>query len=230
MLFDRRLRASGLEPGPFARGFSRSDKSLAAGRRSSGRFDDITGGLYVADDSRNADVGARYAQALFELAVDGGAVDAVETDLKGFRGLLAESADLRRLLTSPTFSPHQKVKALEAVAAKARFHPLTRKFLGLLAANARASALPTVTLAYQRLASDRRGVVPAEVVTAVTLTPAQEKGVVAALRQALGKEPEITARVDPTILGGLKVRVGSRLFDASLKSRLDHLKFALKRA
>ncbi len=184
----------------------------------------------MADDSRNADVGARYAQALFELAVSDGVVDAVEQDLKGFKALAAESGDLRRLLASPIFSPAQKQKALDALADKAGFAPLTRKFLGLLASNARAAALPAVTKAFERLAADRRGVTPAEVTSAVKLTAAQEKGVAAALRQALGKEPELTTRVDPSILGGLKVRVGSRLFDASLKSRLESLKFALKRA
>ncbi len=84
--------------------------------------------------------------------------------------------------------------------------------------------------AFERLAAAHRGAVAAEVVTALPLTAAQLEGVAAALRQALGKDPELTARVDPAILGGLKVRVGSRLFDASLKSRLDSLKFALKRA
>jgi len=183
----------------------------------------------VADDSRNADVGARYAQALFELADEAGALAPVEADLKGLRALTAESADLRRLIGSPAYSPSEKGRALDAVAEKAGLHPLTRKFLGLLCANARASALPAVTTAFERLAAARRGVVAAEVITAVKLTAAQLKGVSAALRQALGKDPEITTRIDPSILGGLKVRVGSRLFDSSLQTRLDQLKFALKR-
>jgi len=84
--------------------------------------------------------------------------------------------------------------------------------------------------AFARLAADHRGAVAAEVTTAVELTEAQKQGVAAALRQALGKDPEITTRIDPSILGGMKVRVGSRLFDSSLKTRLDQLKFALKRA
>ena len=84
--------------------------------------------------------------------------------------------------------------------------------------------------AFRKLAAEKRGAVAAEVVTALPLTSAQAKAVATALRTALGKDPEITTRVDPAILGGLKVRVGSRLFDASLKSKLDSLKFALKRA
>lgn len=183
----------------------------------------------MADDSRNADVGARYAQALFELADEAGALTPVEADLKGVKALTAESADLRRLIRSPAYTPSEKGRALDAVAEQAGLHPLTRKFLGLLCANARASSLPAVTTAFERLAAARRGVVAAEVTTAVKLSAAQLKGIAAALRQALGKDPEITTRIDPSILGGLKVRVGSRLFDSSLQTRLDQLKFALKR-
>ena len=116
------------------------------------------------------------------------------------------------------------------VGAKAKFNMTTLKFLGLLAGNGRAAALPAVITAFAKLAADARGAVSAEVTTAIALTAAQAKGVQAALRQSLGKDPEITTRVDPAILGGIKVKVGSRLFDASLKSKLDSLKFALKRA
>jgi F-type H+-transporting ATPase subunit delta len=84
--------------------------------------------------------------------------------------------------------------------------------------------------AFEALEAAYRGVVATEVTTAIALTPAQERGLAAALRLALGKDPDIDARVDPAILGGIKVKVGSRLYDASLKSRLDSLKFALKRA
>ncbi len=184
----------------------------------------------MADDSRNADVGARYAQALFELAEQGGVLDAVDQDLKTLKALSIESVDLRRLIQSPAFSNSQKGQALDAVADKAGLNALTRKFLGLLCANARASALPAVTTAFARLAAKRRGVIAAEVTTAIKLTPEQEAGVVAALRQAFGKDPELTTRIDPEIIGGVKVRVGSRLFDSSLRTRLDQLKFALKRA
>jgi F-type H+-transporting ATPase subunit delta len=186
--------------------------------------------LTLADDSRNADVGARYAQALFELAEQAGALQAVEADLKGLKALRAESEDLRRLLVSPTFTAEDKGKGLAAIADAAGVSPLTKKFVGLLAANARASALPAVITAFERLAAERRGAVAAEVTSALPLSKTQLKNIATALTQALGKDPELTARVDPSILGGLRVRVGSRLFDASLKSRLDSLKFALKRA
>ncbi len=184
----------------------------------------------MADDSRNNDVGARYAQALFELAEAQGALAAVEGDLATLKAAREGSAELRRSLASPVFNAEQKAKVLAAVARKVGAHALTLKFLGLLAANNRASALPAVVSAFQRLAADKRGAVAAEVTTAIALTAAQTKGVASALRQALGKDPEITTRVDPAILGGMRVRVGSRLFDASLKSKLDSLKYALKRA
>ena len=190
----------------------------------------IPDGFYVADDSRATDVGARYAQALFDLAVEEKALDAVEADLVALKGLMSESEDLRRLVASPKFSAEDKAKGLVALAARAGFHKTTEKFLGLLAANRRTAALGDVIAAFQRLAADRRGLVSAHVITAIPLTDAQTRALTAALRQALGKEPQIDAVVDPSILGGLKVRVGSRLYDASLKSKLDTLKFALKRA
>jgi F-type H+-transporting ATPase subunit delta len=184
----------------------------------------------VADDSKQADVGARYAQALFELAKSQGDVAVVEADLKSLKAMRAESADLRTLISSPAFDAEQKGKCLAAIADAANFAPTTRKFLGFIAANRRASALPATITAFERLAAEDRGAVSAEVTTAMPLTEAQAKALAAALRTALGKDPEIETRVDAAILGGIKVRVGSRLYDASLKSRLDSLKFALKRA
>ncbi len=184
----------------------------------------------MANDTQASNVGARYAQALFDLARDQNQVAAVEADLKSLKAALADSRDLRVLLLSPSFGSDDKGRGLAAIAAQAQFSPTTRKFLGLLAANGRASVLGDVILAFERLSAEARGAVSAQVTTAMPLTPAQAKGVAQALRQALGKDPEIETRVDPAILGGIKVKVGSRLFDASLKSKLDSLKFALKRA
>jgi F-type H+-transporting ATPase subunit delta len=184
----------------------------------------------LADDSKNNDVGGRYAQALFELAVQADALTAVEGDLKALKRAYGESADLRRLLQSPGFTSDDKAKGLDAVAASGNAHPLTRKFLGLLARNRRASALAPVADAFARLAAEHRGTVSAEVVSAAPLTDLQRNEITEALRRALGRDPEIETRVDPALLGGLRVKVGSRLYDASLKTRLDQMKFALKRA
>ncbi len=187
-------------------------------------------GFYLADDSNATDVGSRYAQALFDLALETKALDAIEADLKALKAMVAQSADLRALLASPKFAAADKARGLNAIAERAGLADTTRKFLGVLAANGRANALVQIIHAFERRLAAHRGIISAQVVTAVALTPAQNEGLAAALRLALGKDPQIETRVDPAILGGIKVRVGSKLYDASLKSKLDSLKFALKRA
>ncbi len=184
----------------------------------------------MADDFKQTDVGARYAQALFDLALETKTFDAVEIDVGALRAVLTESAELRRFLSSPIFASDTKANVLKALGEKAELNAVTVKFLGVLAANRRAEALPSAIAGFERLSAAHRGVIAAEVTSAIKLSAAQAKAVSVALEKALGKAPEITARVDPTILGGLKVKVGSRLFDASLRSKLDSLKFALKRA
>lgn len=184
----------------------------------------------MADDFRTTEVGERYAQALFDLAVEKGALDAVRADVKSLRAAWLESADLRRLATSPVMTSDDQVKGLVAIAAKAKFNGVTQNFLGLLAQNGRARDLTAVLGAFEVLYAKKTGLVAAEVVSAQALTAAQLKTIQTTLRASLGKDPELTTRVDPAILGGLKVKVGSKLFDASLKTKLDQMKFALKRA
>jgi len=190
----------------------------------------VTGGCSLAHESNSSDVGARYAQALFDLAVETGALDVVEAELEALSVMRRESADLRALLTSPAFSAEEKGQALAAIAARAAFTQTTRKFLGLLSVNRRLGALGAITAAFKRLAAERRGIVSAEVVTAIAMTTLQADALAHALRESLGREPRIETRIDPTILGGFRVKIGSRLYDASLKSKLDSLKFTLKRA
>jgi F-type H+-transporting ATPase subunit delta len=184
----------------------------------------------VADDSLSGDVGARYARALFDLALETRVLDAVEADLAALKAMLAESSDLRALMASPRFSVQEKAAGLTAVARRAGAGETTLKFLGLLAANRRTAAFAAVCAAFEALLAAHRGLIAAKVTTAVPLTSAQSKALAAALATALGREPQVETLVDPKILGGVKVRVGSRLYDASLKSKLDSLKFALKRA
>lgn len=188
------------------------------------------GGYQVADETKATDAGQRYAQSLFELTIEGKQLTKVEADLKSLKAMYADSADLRRLVASPAFSAQDKAKGLAAIAKKAGFQPLTSKFLGLVATNGRAGDLMGAITAFAEMSAKHRGVVSAEVTSATALTAAQLKGVQTALAEALGKTPELSTRIDPSILGGVKVRVGSRLFDASLRSKLDSLKFALKRA
>lgn len=184
----------------------------------------------MADLFRTTEVGDRYAQALFDLAVETGALDAVRADLKSLRAAWSDSADLRRLATSPVIAAEDQQRGLVAIADKARFNGVTKNFLGLLGQNHRARDLPGVIAGFDLLYAKKTGVVAAEVVSAQALTEAQLKSIQTTLRASLGKDPELTARVDPAILGGLKVKVGSKLFDASLKTKLDQMKFALKRA
>ena len=184
----------------------------------------------LADDFRTTEVGDRYARALFDLALETGRLDAVRADLKSLRAAWIDSADLRRLATSPIISSADQGKGLVAVAQKAKFDATTINFLGLLAQNGRARDLGGVITGFEALYARHTGVVAAEVVSAQALTAAQLKSISTALTTALGKSPEVTTRVDPALLGGLKVKVGSKLFDASLKTKLDQLKFALKRA
>ena len=172
----------------------------------------------------------RYAQALFDLALETNKLDAVRADLKSLKAAWIESADLRRLATSPVISAEDQGRGLTAVATKAKFETTTKNFLGLLAQNGRARDLGSVITSFEALYAKHTGVVAAEVVSTQALSAAQLKTITTALTTALGKNPEITTRIDPSILGGLKVKVGSKLFDASLKTKLDQMKFALKRA
>ena len=184
----------------------------------------------MADDFRTTEVGDRYAQALFDLALETGRLDAVRADIVALKTAWTDSADLRRLAASPVISTEDQGKGLVAIATQAKFEPNTVNFLGLLAQNGRAKDLAAVIAGFERLYAKHAGIVAAEVVSAQPLDAKQVAAITAALSKSLGKAPELTARVDPSILGGLKVKVGSKLFDASLKTKLDQMKFALKRA
>ena len=184
----------------------------------------------MADDFRTTEVGGRYAQALFDLAEETGVLDAVRADLASLKAAWLESADLRRLATSPVIGADDQAKGLAAIAEKAQFHTVTRNLLGLVAKNGRAGDLPALIAGFEALYAKKTGMVAAEVISAVELTATQSQKIQSELRAALGRDPELTTRVDPSILGGLKVKVGSKLFDASLKTKLDQMTFALKRA
>lgn len=229
MLHGARLPRGGPLTGAASSVLSQALQAFAGARSAAGTHD-TPGDDPLVDDIRETEAGARYARALFDLAAEGGETDAVRADLKSLKAMLTDSADLRRLVADPTFSAEDKGKGLVALAMKAGMTMTTAKFLGLLTQNGRAADLLGVIASFERLYAAQTGSVAAEVTSAVALTKAQLDGVKAQLRASLGKDPEIETRVDPAILGGLKVKVGSRLYDASLKTRLDQLKFALKRA
>jgi F-type H+-transporting ATPase subunit delta len=170
----------------------------------------------------------RYGAALFDLADERKQLDDVASDLRTLRALLHESDDLRRLIRSPVLSRIEQGKAIAAVAERAQLSSLTGNFLGLLARNRRLFALPEMIERYLHRLAERRGEVTAHVLTAQELTPAQREAVDEQLRKAVGRKVAVEVRVDPSLLGGLVVKVGSRMVDASLKSKLHRLQLAMK--
>ncbi len=170
----------------------------------------------------------RYGAALFDLADEQKALDAVAGDLQQLRTMLRESGDLRRLIRSPVLSREAQAKAIAAVARQAQLSALTGNFLGLLAQNRRLFALPEMVESYLKRLAERRGEVTAHVRTAQELTPQQRDAVNEQLRKAIGRKVAVDIEVDPSLLGGLVVKVGSRMVDASLKSQLHRLQLAMK--
>jgi F-type H+-transporting ATPase subunit delta len=173
-------------------------------------------------------VAERYARSLFELASDSKAVARVESDLSSFERMLASSPDLNRLIKSPVFSADEQFKAIEAVADKAKIGGLTGNFLRVVARNRRLFAVPGMIAAFRRIAAEERGEVSADVISAHALTAAQQTELTAALKRVAGKDVSINLTVDPSLLGGLIVKIGSRQIDTSLQTKLNSLKLALK--
>ena len=182
----------------------------------------------MASTSSTSSVATRYAQSLFDLAQDAKAVETVEADLSGFASLIEESADLRRLVESPVFSADDQSAAIKAVVEKAKLSPLVSSFLQVVAQNRRLFAVPGMIAAFGEIAARARGEVTAEVTAAKALNATQEKQLKAALKEVAGKDVALNVSVDPSILGGLIVKMGSRQIDTSLKTRLSSLKLALK--
>jgi F-type H+-transporting ATPase subunit delta len=173
-------------------------------------------------------VAERYAGSLFELALQANSVAKVEADLNSFEALLDGSADLSRLINSPVFSSEDQAKAIAAIADKAKIAGLTGNFLRVVAKNRRLFAVPGMIKAFRRIAAEHRGEASAEVTSAHALTAAQQTELKAALKSVAGKDVAITVTVDPSLLGGLVVKMGSRQIDTSLKTKLNSLKLALK--
>lgn len=170
----------------------------------------------------------RYASALFDLAAQGKQIDVVAASLGTLKDALAGSADLKALTTSPLVARGAAKAGIAAVAESLGLDPLTRNFLGVLAQNRRLATLPNVIRDFNALAAARRGELTAQVTAAHKLTATQAKALSAKLKAGLGRDVALDITVDPSILGGLVVRVGSRMIDSSLKTRLESLGQALK--
>jgi F-type H+-transporting ATPase subunit delta len=175
-------------------------------------------------------VAERYAGALFELAREKNSMADIERSLDKFLGLLRESADLRRFVLSPMFSSAEQQQGLTAIVKSAGISGLAGDFLLVLARNRRLFAVENVIEAYKSLCSKERGEVAAEVISAVPLTKAQLQDLTDTLRQKLGKTPKLAQSVDPKLLGGLIVRVGSQMIDTSLRTKLKNLEKVMKEA
>jgi F-type H+-transporting ATPase subunit delta len=183
----------------------------------------------VADTSQLiSGVAERYASSLFEVALEAGSIDGVSSDLDRFQAMMDESNDLRRLVLSPVFSADEQMRAVSAVAEKAGIQGSVGNFLKLVASNRRLFALPGMIRAFRQIVAAHRGEVTAEVTSAHALTPAQEQELKSALKGVTGKDVVIAVKVDPSLLGGLIVKVGSRQIDTSLRTKLSTLKLALK--
>ncbi|MEL6435608.1 MAG: F0F1 ATP synthase subunit delta [Pseudomonadota bacterium] len=182
----------------------------------------------MATSSSTSSVATRYARSLFELAAEAKAVDKVEASLSGFETLLGESDDLQRFISSPVISGDEQEAAMGAILGKAKVDPLVSNFLKVVASNRRLFALPGIIAAFRDIAADARGEVTADVTSATALNATQTKQLQAALKEVAGKDVAINATVDPSILGGLIVKMGSKQIDTSLKTKLSTLKLALK--
>jgi F-type H+-transporting ATPase subunit delta len=170
----------------------------------------------------------RYAAALFELADERRALDAVADDLRALRAMLHDSADLSRLIRSPVLSREEQGKAIELVAEHAELSQLTRDFLAVVARNRRLFAVPAMIEAYLSQLAARRGEVTAEVTAAQPLTGAQNTALTDQLRRAVGGQVAVDFKIDPGLIGGMVVKVGSRMVDGSLRSKLQRLRLALR--
>ena len=171
---------------------------------------------------------ARYASALLELAEDAKSLKTVEKNLANFKKAYAASPELQRLATSPVFKTDDKIAALTAVAKKAKYNTLTTQFIGLVAENRRAADLPSIIAAFEDMVARRRGTQVAKVTSAQKLTAAQVSSLKTNLKKSLGRDVDVETAIDPDLLGGFVVRIGSRLYDSSLKTKLEDLRLTLK--
>ena len=173
-------------------------------------------------------VAGRYASALFDLAREQRAIDTVGSDLDRFDALLRDSPDLQRLVKSPVFTAEEQERAVAAVLEKAGIGGFAGNFIRLVAANRRLFALPDMIRAYRQLVADAKGIVRAQVTVAERPSDRVVDDIKAALKDAARAEIDLDLRVDPALIGGLVVKMGSRMLDASLRTKLNSIRLAMK--
>lgn len=172
----------------------------------------------------------RYAQALLELAVEAKSLKSVEKDVKTLKGLFSKSEGLTDMAASPVITLDNKVAALTAIAKKAKLSALTTQFIGTVTKNRRANEIPAMLASFEDMVARRKGTQVAKVTSAQKLTAAQLTSLKSNLKKNLGRPVDVETSVDPDLLGGFIVRIGSRLYDSSLKTKLEDMKLALKEA
>ena len=182
----------------------------------------------ATEDQMMASVPGRYASALFELAQEQSQLQPVENDLNSIQAMLDESSDLMRMVRSPVFSADDQLKALDALLGQAGIGGLALNFVKLIVRNRRLFALPDMIKAFRTLAAGARGEVVADVASATALNDSQLQALKETLKASIGKDVQINASVDPSLLGGLVVKVGSRMIDSSLRTKLSTLKLRMK--
>ena len=175
-----------------------------------------------------ASLAGRYATALFGLARDENQIDAVSRSLDTIESALAESADFRALVSSPLIGRSEASKAVEALIPTLGLDPITSRFLGVLAANGRLGEIKSIIRLVRKLSGEHRGETVAEVTSAHPLDDRQVEALKSKLKGRLGRDVAIEATVDPSLLGGIVVRLGSQMIDASIKTKLNTLAHAMK--
>jgi F-type H+-transporting ATPase subunit delta len=173
-------------------------------------------------------VSGRYASALFELAQEMKATDAVGAALDRFGALINGSKDLQSLIRNPVFTADQQVRAVNGVMKSAKITGLAANFIGLVASKRRLFALPGMITGYRQLLDNAKGIVRAEVTVAEQPSAGQLKDITAALRQAASKEVQVDLKIDSSLIGGIIVKMGSKMVDASLKTKLNSIRLAMK--
>ena len=184
--------------------------------------------IVATTDQTVSGVPGRYASALFELATEDKSTEEVASQLQRLGAAIEQSEDLSRVVRSPVFSAADQVAAVSSIASEIGISGTTLNFLKLVAKNRRLSALPDIIKAYATLLATSRGEIAGEVTSAEPLSASQLNDLKAALKSSLGRDVALITRVDSSILGGLIVKVGSRMMDNSLKTKLQTLKIAMK--
>jgi F-type H+-transporting ATPase subunit delta len=184
----------------------------------------------ASDTSGLSGVAERYATALYDLADEAKSLDAVAEDLRRLKGMIDGSSDLRRFLRSPLIDRQAQTRGMQAVLEAAKIGDLVRRFVGVVGGNRRLFALPGMVDAFLRRLARRRGEVTVHVSSAHPLSAAQSAELTEALKKAVGQKINIESKVEPELIGGLVVRVGSRMVDTSIRTQLQKLRRALRAA